>query len=157
MAERSEASLPELPLTYRPLGVRIAAAAFGAMLLLTVGAIWWAFPAEVRAEFSTFQRLTVLLMGAGVVAIGYALARSRIDLDRGGLTVVNGYRTHRLEWSQVVAVSLRSGSPWVVLDLSDGTAIPAMGIQGSDGLRARRQARELRRLVEAHAGTEPQA
>jgi len=30
-----------------------------------------------------------------------------------------------------------------------------MGIQGSDGARARRQASQLRDLVEAHAGREP--
>jgi hypothetical protein len=35
-----------------------------------------------------------------------------------------------------------------VLDLSDGTTVAAMGIQGSDGPRAARQVREVRTLVE---------
>jgi hypothetical protein len=67
--------------------------------------------------------------------------------------VVNGFKRRDLEWTQVLAVSLKPGSPWVVLDLSDGTTVPAMGIQASDGLRATRQVRELRGLVEANSRT----
>ena len=52
-------------------------------------------------------------------------------------------------------MSLRPGSPWAVLDLNDGTTRSAMGIQGSDGSRAVRQARQLRALVEAHAAADP--
>jgi hypothetical protein len=40
------------------------------------------------------------------------------------------------------------GAPWVTLDLADGTAVPAMGIQASDGGRARLALRELRALIE---------
>ena len=62
---------------------------------------------------------------------------------------MNGYRSRSFEWNQILAVTLRPGSPWAVLDLSDGTSIPAMGIQGSDGARATGQVRELRRMVDA--------
>jgi hypothetical protein len=55
----------------------------------------------------------------------------------------------------VVAVRLPPGSPWAGLDLIDGTSLSAMGIQGSDGHRARVQVRRLRALIEAHAGREP--
>ena len=55
--------------------------------------------------------------------------------------MVNGYRSRRFEWNEVVAVTLRPGSPWAVLDLADGTTVPAMGIQGSDGARATAQVR----------------
>jgi hypothetical protein len=68
--------------------------------------------------------------------------------------VVNGFRSRRYDWSEVVRVSLRQGSPWATLDLSDGTSVAAMGIQGSDGTRAIRQVRELRALVDAHTRTE---
>ena len=94
-------------------------------------------------------------MVLGAFVIGHALSRCRVDADEGGLTVVNGYRTHRLEWNQVVAVTLRPGNPWALLDLSDGTTRSAMGIQGSDGRLAQRQVRQLRALVEAHSGSEP--
>jgi hypothetical protein len=137
------------------LGVRIASVGFAVALLGTLGAIWLAFPDGVREQFTTFQKLTVLVMILGAFVVGHALSRCRVDADEGGLTVVNGYRTHRLEWGQVVAVSLRPGNPWALLDLSDGTTRSAMGIQGSDGNRARRQVRQLRALVEAHAASEP--
>jgi len=45
-------------------------------------------------------------------------------------------------------VTLRRGSPWVVMDLSDGTSQAVMGIQGSDGGYAVKQVRMLRVLVE---------
>jgi hypothetical protein len=153
---RDGARAPRLPVRFRPLGVRVAVVVLGAALLGTATAIWIAFPDDVRAAFTFAERLTLLAIGVAAVAIGHALARSRVDADDAGLTVVNGYRARRFDWNQVVAVSLRPGSPWAVLDLSDGTSQAAMGIQGSDGVRARRQTRELRALVEAHAGQEPE-
>ena len=140
--------------SFRPLGVRIAIAVFGTLLVATCGAIWIAFPASVRAEFTVFQRLTLLALGLMLGSGGYALARSRVVAHEDGLTVVNGYRTRRFEWAEVLAVTLRPGSPWAVLDLSDGTSVPAMGIQGSDGGRATRQVREVRALVAEYSRTD---
>ncbi len=142
------ASDPALPVTFRPLGVRIAILVLGALLTLVVLVLWFALPPEIRAQFTAFQILTVLGLGAMFYAGGYALARSRVVARDDGLTVVNGYRTRRFDWNQVLAVRLRPGSPWAELDLSDGTTVPAMGIQGSDGPRAARQVREVRALVE---------
>jgi hypothetical protein len=133
----------------------VASVGFAVALLVTLGAIWVAFPENVQEQFTPFQKLTVLVMVLGAFVIGHALSRCRVDADEGGLTVVNGYRTHRLEWNQVVAVTLRPGNPWALLDLSDGTTRSAMGIQGSDGRLAQRQVRQLRALVEAHSGSEP--
>jgi hypothetical protein len=49
-------------------------------------------------------------------------------------------------------VNLRSGDPWVFLDLSDGTSLPALGIQpGIDKQQAIAHARALRSLVEARS------
>jgi|1186.fasta_scaffold09741_4 hypothetical protein len=154
-SDPSGRDLPSLPLRFRPIGVMFAAAGFGVMLLVTLVAVWLTLPQDARDSFTPLQRITVVIMLAAAVVVGHAMARCRVDADDDGLTVVNGYRTHRLEWGQVVEVSLRPGNPWAVLDLSDGTTCSAMGIQGSDGARARRQARQLRDLVEAHAGREP--
>jgi hypothetical protein len=144
-----------LPVTFRPRGVRIAAMVFGGVLLVTVVFLWVSFPDDVRESFTTFQRLTVLVFALLVWAIEFALTRCRIEATEGGLRVVNGYRTHRFSWPEIVSVTLRPGNPWAVLDLSDGTSRGAMGIQGSDGARAQTQVRQLRALIEAHAGTEP--
>ena len=145
----------ELPVTFRPRGVRIAAVVFGGLLLATVVVLWVSFPDDVRESFTTFQRLTVLVLGLMVLGIEHGLSRCRIDATHAGLHVVNGYRTHDYAWPEVVAVTMRPGNPWAVLDLSDGTSQGAMGIQGSDGARAREQVRRLRALVEAHAANEP--
>lgn len=148
---RTSTEPPELPVRFRPIGVRIAAAAFGVVLVLTVVVVWLALPRAAQEGFTFLQRATVVGMMLGAAAIGHALGRCRVDADQEGLTVVNGYRSYRLAWQQVVSVSLRPGSPWAMLDLSDGTTRSAMGIQGSDGARAVRQARQLRALVEAHS------
>jgi hypothetical protein len=143
---------PSLPRTFRPYGVRIAATVLGVLLLVVALVTWFAFPPRIRAEFTTFQILTILFLGGLFYAAGYALARSRVVAAEAGLRVVNGYRSRRFEWNEVLAVSLRPGSPWAMLDLSDGTTVPAMGIQGSDGARARAQVRELRALVDRLSG-----
>ena len=143
-----------LPRTFRPLGVRLAALVLGALLLVTVVVVWFAFPQDVRDQFSWLQRGTIIVFGLVAAAAGYALARSRVEASAEGLVVVNGYRARRFDWNEVLAVSLRSGSPWATLDLSDGTSVAAMGIQGSDGSRAVGQVRQLRRLVDEQSPTE---
>jgi hypothetical protein len=146
---------PSLPLRFRPLGVRVVGTVCGVLLLVTLVGVWFALPDDVQHEFTVPQWVTCVAMVLGALAIGHALARCRVDADESGLTLVNGYRTHRMAWSQVVAVHLRPGNPWATLDLTDGTARSAMGIQGSDGQRAIRQTRQLRALVEAHAAVDP--
>ena len=146
---------PALPVRFRPLGVRVVAVVLAVLMTVLVTGIWLSFPPEVRASFTLVQRLTLLLIALVAGAVALALARSRVDADDVGLTVVNGYRRHHYAWGQVVEVTMRPGSPWAVLDLSDGTSQAAMGIQGSDGERAKAQVRRLRALVDARAGTEP--
>jgi hypothetical protein len=136
--------------TFRPLGVRLAIYVLGALLLVTVVVMWLSFPAEIRDQFSVLQRITLVGFGVLLYSAGYALARSRVVARESGLTVVNGYRTRRFEWNEILAVSLRAGSPWAMLDLSDGTSVPAMGIQSSDGARATQQVRRVRALVNAY-------
>ena len=138
----------DLPETIRPFGVRIAAYVAAMLLVLVVVVTWLAFPAEIQDQFTWSQRFTVIGLGLMLYAGGYALARSRLVAREDGLTVVNGYRTRRYEWNEILAVTLRPGSPWAELDIADGTTVPAMGIQGSDGRRARDQVRHLRVLVE---------
>jgi hypothetical protein len=128
--------------------VRIAVYVFAVLLVTTTVVMWFAFPAHIRAEFTAFQVGTVFALGLMFYAGGFALARSRVVARVDGLTVVNGYRTRRFAWNEVLAITLRPGSPWAVLDLSNGTSVAAMGIQGSDGPRSARQVRQLRILVD---------
>lgn len=136
-----------LPYVFRPRGVRIAAWVFSVLLIGTCVVMWFAFPDRVREQFALLERVTTLLFGVAFCVAGYALGRSRVEADDDGVTVVNGLRSHRLAWAQIIAVTLRPGSPWALLDLSDGSTVAAMGIQGSDGDRAVLALRQLRALV----------
>jgi hypothetical protein len=145
MPAGSEAT--ELPATFRPLGVRIAAVVLGALLFGVVAAIWVAFPATVREAFTVFQRVTVAAFGVAALLSLWALARSRVEARAEGLRIVNGYRSHDYAWRDVAGVTLRAGSPWAILELADGTTAAAMGIQGSDGSRAVAQVKALRGIL----------
>ncbi|HEX6151238.1 PH domain-containing protein [Nocardioides sp.] len=146
-------SEPALPHTWRPLGVRLAGWLFGGALLFVCAFAWFSFDEEVRDAFSPFQRATIVAMGLLLYGAGYALGRSRVRAEETGLVVVNGYRRHEYEWAEVLAVHLAPGAPWAVLDLADGTSQSAMGIQGSDGARARRAVAELRLLINQGYGS----
>ena len=143
---------PALPHTWRPLGVRVAGTVFGAGLLAVCVLAWVGFDEETKARFTMFQRGTVIFFGLLAFTLFYALVRSRVVARADRLVVVNGYRRREFEWAQVIAVHLPPGAPWVTLDLADGTTVSAMGIQGSDGDRARRAVRELRATVVQQTG-----
>jgi hypothetical protein len=153
MPAGSEPLVP-LPHTFRPLGARIAVYVLGGLLFGLGLAIWIAFPPEIRAKFTPFQIGTIIFLSLGFAALGWGIARSRVEAGEVGIRVVNGYRVHDFEWSEILGITLRPGSPWAVLDLSDGTSASAIGIQGSDGARATRAVRQLRALVEQHSRTE---
>lgn len=140
-------SEPPLPHTWRPLGVRLAVLFFGGLLAFVCIAGWVAVGPEVRSRVTVYQQATLVLLGFGVAAIGWALVRCRVTASRAGLEVVNGFRTHRYVWAEVLAVHMPPGAPFPTLDLADGTSRPAMGIQASDGDRAKHALRELRVLL----------
>ena len=146
---------PALPHTWRPMGVRFAVIGFGLMLLVVCAAAWFGFDDETRAKFNILQRLTLAVMGAGFAVIGWALGRARVTAEQASLVVVNGFRTRRLEWEQVLGVHLPSGAPWATLDLADGTTISAMAFQGSDGRTARDGVRQLRALIDRKGSGQP--
>ena len=143
-----------LPHTFRPLGVRLAAYAFGGMLVVVCIVMWFAFPPAVRAQFTVVQLGTIIALGLAAAACGHALARCRVDARSDGVTVVNGFKVRRLDWNEILAISLRQGSPWAMLDLSDGSTVPAMGIQGSDGSRAVAQVKALRAMLDQQSRTD---
>jgi len=147
MPADSEPRLPELPITWRPLGPRVMGIAVGAGLVVICVFSWFTFDEETRERFTLLQRATLVALGLLAFALLFALIRSRVEAHHDRLVVVNGYRRREYEWAEVIAVSLPPGAPWVTLDLANGETAAAMGIQGSDGARAQEAARELRRLV----------
>lgn len=147
------AGVPALPHTWRPRLGSAVAVVMGVVLTAAAAAMWIAFPAEVRAQFNVLQTVTLLLVLLAILFGLQRVVRMRVCADERGLTVVNLTRTRTLEWAQVVRVGLRSGDPWVQLDLDDGTTVPVMAIQSADGARARTAVRELARLVAVQTRT----
>ena len=147
MPADSERLTPGLPVTWRPLGPRVVGIAVGAGLVVICVFSWFTFDEETRQRFTLLQKATLIALGLLAFALLYGLIRSRVEAHPDRLVVVNGYRRREYAWAQIVAVHLPPGAPWVTLDLADGDTAAAMGIQGSDGARAQRAARELRRLV----------
>lgn len=142
-------ALPDLPRTWRPLGVRMAGAVFAVVLVGAFAWMWIRFSDETRESVNLWQRLTVIALVGGGVALMHALARSKVVATQAGLRIVNGYRTRRLAWADVGAVRMPQGAPWPHLEQSENRRISMIGIQTSDGARAATAVRELRAIVAA--------
>jgi hypothetical protein len=140
-------SEPALPHTWRPLGVRLAVFFFGGLLAVVCVAGWIAVGGEVRSKVSFLQNVTVVLIAALAAAVAWGLVRCRVTASEAGLEVVNGYRIHHYEWAEVLGVHMPQGAPFPTLDLADGTSRPTLGIQASDGDRAKRAVIQLRLLL----------
>ncbi len=137
-------------MTFRPIGARIiayvAAACFVAMSVVIVVAL----PADVREGVSPAQLATLLAIGIAALGVLHGIGRTKVSTDDAGVHVLNGYRHHELEWAEVISVELGRGSPWAVIDTTDGTVVHVMAIQSADGTRARAAVRTLREELEAH-------
>ena len=143
-----------LPRTWRPLGVRIAGTVAALLLVgLCVGA-WIALGEDIRGRFTLWQRSTLIGLGLMGAVVWLALLRSRVTAAVDEVAVVNGFKRRDLAWAQIVAVRLRRGAPWAEMDLSDGTTIAVMAIQGSDGERARTAVREFRSVLAERTSTD---
>lgn len=137
---------PTLPVTFRPSRTRAVLLSAGAVLFLVISAV------ALLLELGPGERLSFVLTGALCFWVPAQLARVRVVADDFGVTVVNIASRRRLEWAEILRVNLRQGDPWVFLDLSDGTSLPALGIQpGIDKQQAIAHARALRSLVEARS------
>ncbi|KOV62798.1 PH domain-containing protein [Streptomyces sp. MMG1121] len=138
---------PVLPVTFRPGHTRAILLTAGVVIFLTISAI-----GLLLEQLGPGERLSFVVTGALVFWVLTLLARVRVDADESGVTVVNIASKRRLDWAEIVQVNLRPGDPWVFLNLSDGTSLPALGIQpGIAKQRAIADARALRALAEARS------
>ncbi|MGD3107106.1 PH domain-containing protein [Streptomyces sp. YGL11-2] len=144
------ASLPGLPVTFRPARTRAVLYAVGIAQLAALVVIALLLP-----KLSGGERMSFVVVGVVVAAVLLLLARPKVVARQEGITVVNLTTKRELAWAQVVRVNLRAGDPWVHLDLADGTSLPAMGIQpGIAKDQAIRDARALRDLAENHGAVD---
>ncbi|WP_433468533.1 PH domain-containing protein [Spirillospora sp. CA-128828] len=140
---------PALPAVWRPRTTRLVAYLTAGVIVLGMVVL----AVVVAPQFKLFDRILMIAFGAFIAWILHMLARCRVAADEAGLTVVNAFRTRRLEWPEVVDVSMSVGEPWPTLDLADGTSIGAMGINGAEKTLAARQVAELRTLLRARGET----
>ncbi|MFR9796651.1 PH domain-containing protein [Streptomyces sp. MS06] len=144
-------SPPPLPVTFRPARTRVVLLAAGVAVLLALCAV-----AVLLDQLGPGEKLSFALTGVLLCGILVRLSRPKVVAEESGVTVVNFAGVRQLEWAEIVQVNLRAGDPWVYLNLSDGTSLPAVGIQpGIDRRRAVADARALTALVEARSTARP--
>ncbi|MEV8311375.1 PH domain-containing protein [Streptomyces flavidovirens] len=141
----SQPELPTLPVTFRPTRTRAVLLTVGVAMFTVITAVALMLDTLSAGERVSFIFIALLLFGVLLL-----LSRPKVVADEAGVTVVNLTTRRRLEWAEIVRVNLRPGDAWVFLDLSDGTSLPALGIQpGVAKQQAIRDARALRALVES--------
>jgi len=147
------------PVAYRSNRLRffVMVAALGLVGLSFV--FWVALPANLKAEFTLSQAVTLLLiLGAFVFAL-LVVGNGVVKADADGLYFRNGLSRHRYAWSRVHRVVMRPGDAWaqVLLIPTDRPVEVAadldhrmlMGIQKSDGAYATEAVEDLNRRLKA--------
>ncbi|MFF7869707.1 PH domain-containing protein [Streptomyces qaidamensis] len=144
--------LPTLPVTFRPGSTRVVLLTAAVAIFVVITAV-----AMLLKQLSPGERVSFIFTALLLDAVLLLLARPKVVVDEDGVTVVNLTNKRRLEWAEILQVTLRPGDPWVFLNLSDGTSLPALGIQpGLAKQRAIADARALRALVEARSAAGPE-
>lgn len=144
--------LPALPVTFRPGRTRAVLLSAGVVIFVVISGM-----ALLLEQLGPGEKLSFVLTGALLFWVLSLLARVRVVADDSGVTVVNIAGRRRLDWAEILRVNLRPGDPWVFLDLSDGTSLPAFGIQpGIDKKQAIADASTLRALAEARSIRDPE-
>ncbi|MEU2244287.1 PH domain-containing protein [Streptomyces sp. NPDC018338] len=141
----SQSPLPTLPVTFRPGRTRAVLLTIGTVMFVVITVV-----ALMLERLGPGERVSFVFTAALLFGVLIMLSRPKVVADDEGVTVVNITRTRRLAWAEIVKVNLRPGDPWVFLDLSDGTSMPALGIQpGIAKEAAIRDARALRALADS--------
>jgi hypothetical protein len=138
---------PTLPVTFRPGRTRAVLITAGVAIFVTITVI-----ALLLEQLGPGERLSFIFTAALLAGVLFLLARVKVVADESGVTVQNIAGRRRLEWAEIIQVNLRPGDPWVFLNLSDGTSLPALGIQpGIAKQQAIADAKALRALAEARS------
>ncbi|MFE3037968.1 PH domain-containing protein [Streptomyces canus] len=138
---------PTLPVTFRPGRTRVVLITAGVSIFVTITVI-----AFLLEQLGPGERLSFIFTAALLAGVLFLLARVKVVADESGVTVQNIAGRRHLEWAEIIQVNLRPGDPWVFLNLSDGTSLPALGIQpGIAKQQAIADAKALRALAEARS------
>jgi len=139
---------------FRPRRARLVVYPCAAALLVVLVGIAVLLPSGGPNPWGIGSRLSVVVFALACVWFLHRLASVRVEADDEGATIVNVLRRRRLEWAEVVGVRLSRDDAWMMLDVSDGSTLAAMGVQRSEGALAQRQARDFARLVAERSRTD---
>ena len=143
-------------IVFRPRRARMVVYPCAAAVFVVLTGIAVLLPSGGDQGWGLGSRLAVVMLALAVVWFLHRLAAVRMVADSDGVEVVNVLTRRRLEWAEVVGVRLSRDDAWLMLDVSDGSSLAAMGVQRSEGELAQRQAREFARLVSERSRTDGQ-
>ena len=130
---------------FRPIGPRMVAYGVGIVLIVVTVVIGVALPSEIT--FTFFQRATLTAV-LGVTLFGlHGVARSYVEATDSGLDILNGYRKHHVEWSDMKGIAMNAGAPWPTLVTKDDERVILFAIQGTDGPAAKEALAYIRKRI----------
>jgi hypothetical protein len=144
---------PALDDVFRPRAARLVTGALAVVVAVATVLLLVLLPGVGLIGYSVADRTGIALVGLAIVWFCWRQATVSATPTPAGLRVRNLATTRTVAWAEIVWVRFGEGRPWVQLDLDDGDTLAVMGVQRSDGERARREARRLSTLVSVRQRT----
>jgi hypothetical protein len=138
----------------RPRRARLVVYVCAAAVFVVLVGIAILLPSGGPNPWGPGSRISVVVFALACVWFLHRLASVRLETDEAGVTVVNVLTRRRLEWAEVVGVRLSRDDSWLMLDVSDGSSLAAMGVMRSEGELAQQQARRFAQMVSEHSRTD---
>lgn len=141
-------------LVLRPRRARVVVYGCATALFVVLTGIAVLLPSGGSNPWGPGSRIAVVVLAAACVWLLHRLGSVRVETDAHGATVVNVLTRRRLEWAEIVGVRLSRDDAWLMLDVSDGSSLAAMGVQRSEGALAQEQAQQFARMVSERSRTD---
>lgn len=145
---------PALDEVFRPRFARWVTTVLAVVVAVATVLLLVLLPGVGLAGYTVADRAGIGLVGLAIVWFCWRQATVSATPTPAGLRVRNLATTRTVAWAEIVWVRFGEGRPWVQLDLDDGDTLAVMGVQRSDGERARREAKRLATLVAARQRTD---
>ncbi|HYQ73994.1 PH domain-containing protein [Cellulomonas sp.] len=132
---------------FRPRAARVVTGTLAVVVALATALLIVLLSTTGVEGWTTADLGGIALVGLAIVGFLWRQATVCATPTPEGLRVRNLASTRTVAWAEIVWVRFGEGRPWVQLDLDDGDTLAVMGVQRSDGERARREAKRLSTLV----------
>lgn len=132
---------------FRPVRTRAFSVALSTIVIGSALIGWFALPAHIRALFTAFQLVTLVIILAFMVTAMLLVGFSAVRSHSGGLTVRNGPFVKTIPWENILGFRFRHGDPWAYVlhgAVDDVSRHAMLGVQATDGARATESVEWLR-------------